>query len=130
MITSTKIGLSVIETGWLLQKTEAQVRGMLKRAELSYAVDGRLVAVGDVEALLETALASVCFRRLCAGLLVAPRPEKRWGRPASLFAAFDAMMLAAPALVVDEQTESSEIVPNLMEVGKNGSLRPVISFLL
>lgn len=108
MNTSIKVGLSVVETGWLLQKTEAQVRGMLQRGELSYAVDSRLVATDDVEALLESALAFVCFRRLSRGVLVAPRPAKRWGAPAELWAAFDALMLTAPALVVDEQSGTSQ----------------------
>lgn len=94
MNTTTKIGLSVVETGWLLQKSEAQVRSMLKRAELPYAVEGRLVSIADVEARLETALAFVCFRWLRSGLIDAPRPQTRWGRPASLYAALDALQAA------------------------------------
>jgi hypothetical protein len=90
-----KIGLSVVEAGWLLQKSEAQVRRMLKRGELSYAVDGRLLVIEDVDRLLETALATVCLRWLRRGVIEVPRPEQRWGRPASLFAAFDQLLLAS-----------------------------------
>jgi hypothetical protein len=91
-----------------------------------------LNSADDVEERLETALALVCFRRLRLGLLEVPRPTKRWGRPASLFAAFDALLLSEPALVVDEESGTSRFVPNLAAAAdeKESSLRPVISFLL
>lgn len=101
MNTTTKIGLSVVETGWLLQKSEAQVRSMLRRSELSYAVEGRLVSIVDVEARLETALAYVCLCWLRSGLIDVPRPQTRWGRPASLLAALDALQVANQARPLD-----------------------------
>jgi len=113
MNNQTKIGLSVVETAWLLQKTEAQVRGMLRRGQLSYAVDGRLVAIDEVEALLPSGFAVASLRWLLSGLISAPRPLKRWGQPAPLFDALDALVLARPALVVNEVTGESEIVPAL-----------------
>ena len=105
-----KIGLSVVEAGWLLQKSEAQVRGMLDRGELSYAVDRCLLEVEDVERLLETSLAAVCLRWLRLGRIDAPRPRQRWGRPASLFASFDDLLLAAQSLVRGDTAEHAPLV--------------------
>jgi hypothetical protein len=135
MNTQIKIGLSVIETGWLLQKTEAQVRGMLRRGELSYAVDRRLVSVSDVEALVGSGLAFACLRWLRYGRISAPTPERRWSSPASLFDGLDALLLASPALVVDVRTGESRVVPELQaageatEDGKQISLKPMTSFV-
>jgi hypothetical protein len=133
-----KIGLSVLETGWLLQKTESQVRGMLRRGELRYVVEGRKVDPESVEGLIESGLARMLMRRLLAGPLVAPCPERRWGEPEDLFAAFDALMLARPALVRDSRTGEVTMVPCLgpalvdgaVPEGTESSLNPVLSFAI
>jgi hypothetical protein len=135
---TAKIGLSVLETGWLLQKTESQVRGMLRRGELRYVVDGRKVDPESVEELIESGLARMLMRRLLAGLLVAPPPQRRWGEPADLFAAFDALMVAAPALVRDSRTGEVAMVPSLGPAlvdsagpeGTEPSLKPLLSFVM
>jgi hypothetical protein len=46
------MGLSVVEAGWLLQKTETQVRGMLRRGELTYVVEGRKIDPASVRPLV------------------------------------------------------------------------------
>jgi hypothetical protein len=74
-----KIGLSTLEAGWLLQKTEGQVHGMLRRRELHCVVEGRLIDPDDVDSFIESEFDRMLMRRLLAGVLVAPRPEKRWG---------------------------------------------------
>jgi hypothetical protein len=97
MNSSRRFGLTVVETGWLLQKTEAQVRGMLKRGELSYAVDRRLIDVRDVQKLLPSGdrLVHLSAAWLTHGLVVAPSPAARWGKPAPLSAGVDALLAAA-----------------------------------
>ena len=49
-----RVGLSVVEAGWILQKTEGQVTGMLRREELAYAVAGRKIDAESVDELLES----------------------------------------------------------------------------
>ena len=80
----TKLGLSVGEAGWLLQKREAQIRGMLRRGELSYVVAGRLIDPASVSACLTSAYARLLLDVVLAGGFVVPRPERRWGAPAPL----------------------------------------------
>ena len=106
-----KIGLSVLETGWLLQKSEAQVRGMLKRGELSYAVGRRLLAIKDVERLIETPLATVCLLWLRLGLIEAPRPPERWGQPVSLVASLKQILLVATSPLLAETARIAALVP-------------------
>jgi hypothetical protein len=81
---NTKIGLSVFEAGWLLQKTEAQVRGMLRRGELSYAVAGRKIEPASVRMLLHCEYAELMQDVVLAGGIEAPRPERRHGGRAPL----------------------------------------------
>jgi hypothetical protein len=110
---SEKIGLSVLETGWLIQKTEAQVRGMLRRGELSYVIEGRKIDPERVAELVEPGLARWMLGALLRGDVTAPRPETRWGQPASVWAGLDALMLASPAMVRDARTGGTRIVPRL-----------------
>ena len=110
-----KIGLSVREAGWLLQKTESQVRRLLRRGELWYAVSERKIDPESVDGLIESEFSRTMMRWLLAGLLVATKPESRYGRPAPLLDALQPLMLASPALVHDERTGRSEIVPRLAD---------------
>ena len=80
----TKLGLSVVEAGWLLQRPEARIRGMLRRGELSYVVAGRLIDPASVRAWLTDAYARLLLDVVLAGGFVVPRPERRWGAPAPL----------------------------------------------
>ena len=77
----TKLGLSVGEAGWLLQRPEARIRGMLRRGELSYVVAGRIVDPASVRACLTDAYARLLLDVVLAGGFVVPRPERRWGAP-------------------------------------------------
>ena len=79
----TKLGLSVVEAGWL-QRPEAQIRGMLRRGELSYVVAGRLIDPASVRACLTGAYARLILDVVLAGGFRVPRPERRWGAPAPL----------------------------------------------
>jgi hypothetical protein len=74
-----KIGLTVPEVGWLLQKTEAQVRGMLGREELKYAVSARLIEIESLRPFIDTDLGRFCLDALTQGHIRAPLPDTRWG---------------------------------------------------
>ena len=102
-----RIGLSVLEVGWLLQKTESQVRGMLRRGELLYAVEGRKIDPAGIDELIESEFERKLCQWLLAGLLAAPRPQKRYGLPAPLFDGFQQLMLASPALVLEKTVSRS-----------------------
>jgi hypothetical protein len=106
-----KVGLSVLEAGWLLEKTQGEIRGMLKRGELAYAVAGKKVCPESVACLLATGLQCVLLRSLLSGRVVAPKPERRYGPPASLWDGFDQLYLAGPTLMVDRATGETRIVP-------------------
>ena len=133
-----KIGLSVGEVGWLLQKTESRVRGMLKRGELSYAVTGKLIDPVGVDDLIESEFTRKLLQWLLAGLLVAPKPERRHGPPAALLDGLRPLMLASPALVRGAHTGEASFVRRLADrlaqdttgEGTEGSLIPVLSFLM
>ena len=98
-----KLGLSVLEAGWLLQKTESQVRGMLRRGELAYAVEGHKVDFESVQNLLGSGFARACARWLRCGLIVAPPPERRWGKPVPLWVALDALLITGSAMRITNE---------------------------
>jgi hypothetical protein len=79
-------GLSVLEAGWILGKTEGQIRRLLKRATLRYMpvsrrIDPDSVAAlaGDEEPRLEA------LDALLKGELSAPRPGRRHAKPLPIF---------------------------------------------
>jgi hypothetical protein len=127
-----RVGLSALEAGWLLEKTEGEVRGMLKRGELAYAVAGKKVCPESVAGLLTTGLQSVLLRSLLAGRVVAPRPERRYGPPAALWEAFDQLCLFGPTLMVDPASGETRILPAREQQGQRTgrSLIPVITFAM
>lgn len=81
---SPKLGLSVLEAGWLLQKTEAQVRGMLRRGELAYVVDRRKIDPASVRRRLHGAYPDHLLDCVLDGKFPVPVPEYRSGPPAPL----------------------------------------------
>jgi hypothetical protein len=121
-----------LEAGWLLEKTESTVRGMLKRGELEYAVAGKKLCPESVACLFSTGLQSVVLRALLAGRLVAPTPERRYGPPASLWDGFDQLYLAGPTSMVDPASGQTQVL-SAHEVEAQGtvsSLIPVITFAM
>lgn len=84
-INSTKIGLSVVEAGWLLQRPEGQVRGMLRRGELAYVIAGRKTDPASVREHLDGAYARLLLDVVLGGEFEVPRPEYRGGPPADLY---------------------------------------------
>ena len=82
MYTSRRLGLSLCEAGWLLQRPEGQIRGMLRRGELTYVVEGRKIDPTSVRANLAAAYARLLLDLLLADGFEVPRPEHRWGPPA------------------------------------------------
>ena len=85
MNTSTKIGLSVVEAGWLLQRPEGQIRGMLRRGELAYVVAGRKIDPASVREHLDGAYARLLLGVVLGGEFEVPRPAYRGGEPAPLY---------------------------------------------
>src|SRR5437870_13190254 len=82
---STKIGLSVVEAGWLLQRPEGQIRGMLRRGELAYVVAGRKIDPASVREHLDGAYARLLLDVVLGGEFEVPRPVCRGGEPAPLY---------------------------------------------
>ena len=66
---------------------------MLWRGELSYVVARRKIDPAGVADLIEGEFASKLLGWLRAGLLTAPRPQKRYGHPAPLLAALPVMLV-------------------------------------
>ena len=85
MNTSTKIGLSVVEAGWLLQRPEGQIRGMLRRGGLAHVVAGRKIDPASVREHLKGAYAHLLLDVVLRGDVKVPRPEYRGGWPAPLY---------------------------------------------
>jgi hypothetical protein len=85
MNASSKIGLSVVEAGWLLQRPEGQIRGMLRRGELAYSVEGRKIDPASVRARIGSAYASLLLNLALGGQFKVPLPEYRGGPPAPLY---------------------------------------------
>jgi hypothetical protein len=79
---------------------------MLKRGELAYAVAGRKIAAESVAGLLVDGLQRMLLRSLLAGGVVAPKPERRHGPPASLWEGLEQLILASPALVVGPEASN------------------------
>ena len=85
MKASTKIGLTVVEAGWLLQRPEGQVRGMLRRGELSFVVAGRKIDPASVRERLDGAYARLLLDVVLGGGFKVPRPTCRGDEPAPLY---------------------------------------------
>ena len=102
---STKIGLSVVEAGWLLQGSEGQVRGMLRRGELAYVVDGRKLAPASVRERLQGAYARLLLDVVLGGDFKVPRPEYRSGPPAPLYPDTLGLALQTGVYVPEEEIE-------------------------
>jgi hypothetical protein len=81
----TKLGLSVREAGWLLQKTESQIRGMLRRGELAYVVNARKNDPASVRRLLEGDYARLVLDMVLSGDVAAPPSDRRYAQPAPLY---------------------------------------------
>lgn len=82
---NAKLGLSVSEAGWLLQKTESQIRGMLRRGDLTYVVAGRRIDPASVRRLLEGDYALLVLDMVLTEDVTAPSPNHRYGSPAPLY---------------------------------------------
>ena len=76
-------GLTAWQAGWLLQKTEAQVRQMLRRGDLRRAARGK-VDPESVRDLLDDELTENILDRVVDGSIIAPRPLTRYGEPDTL----------------------------------------------
>ena len=85
MNASTKIGLTVVEAGWLLQRPERQIRGMLRRGELRYVVAGRKIDPASVREQLDGAYARLLLDVVLGGGFKVPRPTCRGDEPAPLY---------------------------------------------
>lgn len=109
----TKLGLSVCEAGWLLQKPEGQIRGMLRRGELRYVVAGRMIDPASVRARLTGAYARLLLDVVLAGRFVVPRPERRWAAPAPLYPGVLGLALQTGFVVPED-----EIEPRLDELAR------------
>jgi hypothetical protein len=103
--THTRIGLSVREAGWLLQKTESQIRGMLHRGELSYVVAGRKIDPASVRASLSGAYGHLLLDVVLAGGFEVPRPDHRWGRPAPLYPGTLGLAIQTGVVVPEDEIE-------------------------
>ena len=90
---ASHIGVTVREAGWILGKSEPQVRRLLASGTLEYAVIPTRVTSTSVELLLpEDALRELRRAALTAiveGRLRAPIPESRYAKPASIRIAAD-----------------------------------------
>ena len=106
MNTSKKIGLSVREAGWLLQKSEGQIRGMLRRGELTYVVERRRIDPVSVRPRLGGDFLRVLLDVVLAGEIEVPRPERRYGPPAPLFPGLLEFALTTGFLARDEEIEA------------------------
>jgi hypothetical protein len=85
MNASKRIGISALEARWLLGKTEAQVRHLLKRDVLMYAAP-RWIDPANVIALFDDDnLRLEALEALLTCELVAPRPERRYAAPRPIF---------------------------------------------
>ncbi len=102
---STRIGLSVVEAGWLLHRTEAQIRGMLRRGELVFVVEGRMIDPGSVRECLTGAYARLLLDLLLAREFEVPRPEYRYGSPAPLYPGPLGFLLTTGFLVPEDAIE-------------------------
>ena len=85
MNASSKIGLSVVEAGWLLQRPEGQIRGMLRRGELSFVVAGRKIDPASVREHVDGAYARLLLDVVLGGEFKVPRPTCRGDEPAPLY---------------------------------------------
>jgi hypothetical protein len=102
-IATPRMGLSVVEAGWLLQKTETQVRGMLRRGELTYVVEGRKIDPASVRRRLDGAYADLLLDCVLGGEFPVPRPEYRSGPPAPLYPGTIGLALQLGVLVPEEE---------------------------
>jgi hypothetical protein len=98
-----KLGLSVLEAGWLLQKTDTQVRSMLRRGELAYVVEGRKIDPASVRRRLDGAYADVLLDCVLGGEFPVPRPEYRSGPPASLYPGTIGLALQLGIFIPEEE---------------------------
>lgn len=78
-----KQGLSAWEAGWLLQKTEAQVRHMLRRGDLRFVARGK-VDPESVRDLLDDEFTQYLLDLVVDGSIIASRPLTRYGEPDTL----------------------------------------------
>lgn len=83
-----RIGVSTREAGWLLSRSESQVRRLLKTGELAYAVRPTRLTVESVSTRFpDDALRPVREAALAAilqGRMRAPAPTTRYARPAPI----------------------------------------------
>jgi len=103
MGTSSKIGLSVVEAGWLLQRPESQIRGMLRRGELAYVINGRKIDPARVRPLLDGAYALLLLDVVLGGQFEVPRPDYRGGPPAPLYPGTLGLALQTGCFVLEEE---------------------------
>jgi hypothetical protein len=99
-----KLGLSVLEAGWLLQKTEGQIRGMVRRGELSYVVEGRKIDPASVRRRLDGAYAEHLLDCVLGGEFDVPRPEYQSGSPAPLYPGMLGIALQTGYLVPEDRS--------------------------
>jgi hypothetical protein len=101
-----KIGLSVVGAGWLLQRTEGRVRGMLRRGELAYAVGGRKIDPASVRDHLDGAYARLLLDVVLGGEFKVPRPLCRGDRPAPLYPSVVGLAFQTGFAMPPEKTKS------------------------
>jgi hypothetical protein len=85
MTITERVGVSVLEAGWVLGKTESQVRSLLRSGVLVYAVPPRRIDPVSVEALFDDDVRHEALEALLSGELAVPPPARRYGRPQPIF---------------------------------------------
>jgi hypothetical protein len=86
-MTTTRIGVSVLEAGWVLGKTESQIRRLLRDGALTYLVAPRWITPESIRALFgdEDDLGTEALGAILTGDIVAPRPSRRYGPAQPIF---------------------------------------------
>jgi hypothetical protein len=102
---TSKIGLSVREAGWFLQKTESQIRGMLRRGELEYVVEGRRIDPASVRPGLGGDYARLLLDLVLAGEFEVPKLERRYGPPAPLYPAVLEFVVTTGCFLHEDEIE-------------------------
>ena len=101
--TQAKIGLSVLEAGWLLQRPEGRIRGMLRRGELTYVVGGRKIDPSGVRERLDGAYAHLLLGAVLGGAFEVPKPEHRGCPPAALYPGTLGLLIQTGIFLPDEE---------------------------
>jgi hypothetical protein len=80
-----RIGVTIRETGWLLSRTESQVRRLVRTGQLRYAVSPTRLCAESVRALFADdalrPLREAALTAILEGRVQVPSPSTRYARP-------------------------------------------------